>query len=84
MLKLYKRLFKIQSFIVIQLQLDKTELTAFLHKKKMSDFFFSDYFCRQSRKTSKYVMIHCIKYSETHKKLEINEQVDLKKIMFFF
>ena len=50
----------------------------------MSDFLFSDCFCEQSRKTSKHVMIHYVKHSKTHEKLEINEQINLKKMMFFF
>ena len=29
-------------------------------------------------------MIYYIKHSETHKKLEINKQINLKKIMLFF
>jgi len=84
MLRLHKKLSKIQSFITIQLQSSKTKLTAFLHQKKMPDFLSSDCFCRQDRETSKHVMIHCVKHSETHKKLEINEQVNLRKMMFFF
>ena len=83
MFNLHKKLSKIQSFIAIQLQSDKTELTAFLHQRKMSDFFFSDCFCEQDRETSKHVMIHYVKHSETCRRLEINEQVNLRKMMFF-
>jgi len=72
MLKLYKKLFKIQNFIVIQLQLNKTELTVFLHKK-MLNFLSFNYFCEQNRKTLKHVMIHCIKHSEMHEKLKIKK-----------
>ena len=82
--KMHQKLSKTWSFIMIQLWSDKTELTAFLHQKKMSDFLFSDCFCRQSRETSKHVMIHCIKHSETCKKLEVDRQMNLKKMMFFF
>ena len=39
----------------------------------MSDFFSFNYFCEQSRKILKHVIIYCVKYSETHKKLKINK-----------
>ena len=73
MLKLHKELSKTQNFIIIQLQSDKTELTVFLHKKKIFDIFFSDCFCKRDRETSKHVIIHCIKHSEMHRKLKIDE-----------
>jgi len=59
-------------------------LIAFLHQKKIFDFFFSDCFYEWDRKMSKYVMIHCIKYLKMHKKLEINKQIDLKNNVFFW
>ena len=83
MLKLYKKLFKIQSFIVIQLWSDKTELMTFLHKRKISDFLFSDCFCEWDRKMSKHVMIYCVKHLKTHRKLKINKWINLRKMMFF-
>ena len=54
----------------------------FFAQKKMSDFLSLNCFYRQDRETSKHVIIHCVKHSETHEKLEINEQINLKKIMF--
>ena len=82
MLRLHKGLFKAQSFIAIQLQSGKTGLTAFLHQRKVPGFSSSDCSCGRGRETPKHVMIHCIKHSETHRRLEINEQVDLRKMMF--
>ena len=83
MLKLYKKLFKTWSFIVIQLWSDKTKLAAFLHKKNIR-FSFFNCFCEQNKETLKHIMIYCIKHLKMYKKLEINEQVNLKKIMFSF
>ena len=50
----------------------------------MSDFFSLNYFCEWSRKTSKHVMIYYVKHLKICKKLKINEQINLKKIMIFF
>ena len=49
----------------------------------MFDFFFSDCFSRQDKKMSNHVMIHCIKYLKTCRTLKIDEQINLKKMIFF-
>ena len=48
----------------------------------MSDFFFSDCFCEQDRKMSKHVMIYYIKHLKKCKKLKIDRQMNLRKMIF--
>ena len=49
-LKLHKKLFKIWSFITVQLWLDKTELTVFMHKKKCWAFSSSTAFVSEAER----------------------------------
>ena len=73
MLKLYKKLLKIQNLIIIQLYLNKTNLVIFLYKKDIFNYFFLIYFCKQDSKISKYIIIYYSNYNKAYNKLKINK-----------
>ena len=69
-LKAHSLLTKVESFLIIQIRIEKIDLTDFLHRRRVSDAINSTCACDWLKQTARHVIMNCNLYNNREKVLE--------------
>src|SRR5690348_67595 len=82
-LNLHKNFHKTKNAVLTQIQINKIDLTIFLNKMRVLDYFSSSCYCNLTQKTIAHVIAHCQLYAKTRINLQDSHTnlVDIKFLM---